>query len=31
LDVLLGAATGNGRAPGDLIPQLREQITALET
>ena len=30
LDVLLGAASGNGRAPGDVIPQLREQLTALE-
>jgi MoxR-like ATPase len=30
LDVLLGAVSGNGRAPGDVIPQLREQLTALE-
>ena len=30
LDVLLGAASGKGRAPGDVIPQLREQLTALE-
>ncbi|HEX6512402.1 MAG TPA: MoxR family ATPase, partial [Chloroflexota bacterium] len=29
LDVLLSAA-GNGKAPGDVIPQLREQLAALE-
>jgi len=30
LDVLLGAMSGNGKAPGDVIPQLREQLTSLE-
>jgi len=30
LDVLLGAVSSNGKAPGDVIPQLREQLTALE-
>jgi len=30
LDVLLAAAAGNGRAPGDVIPKLREELAALE-
>jgi hypothetical protein len=31
LDALLGAVTGNGRAPGDVISHLREQLAALES
>lgn len=31
LDVLLSAVTSNGKAPGDIIPYLREQLAALES
>ena len=30
LDVLLGAVNGNGKAPGDVIPKLRDQLAQLE-
>ncbi len=30
LDVLLSAVSGDGRPPGDIIPALRQQLTALE-
>ena len=31
LDVLLSAVTSNGKAPGDVVPKMKEQLAALES